>query len=144
MSWFVPQVGNHWAKSIQPQYLTTVVTFWCHCHCLVVSGPGSRSSSTSSLSSIASGAPPTPTSPRRRLASEPQDSTTKTPLRDQQQANNQVNSGTISSSSAANKLQPLRKNALPGEFRQLFFFLTSTYFSLRSPLFVFFFERERL
>jgi len=76
-------------------------------------GPGSRSSSTSSLSSIASGAPPTPTSPRRRLASEPQDSTTKTPLRDQQQANNQVNSGTISSSSAANKLQPLRKNALP-------------------------------
>lgn len=96
--------------------LTTVGTFWCHWH--VLSGPGSRSSSTSSLSSIASGAPPTPTSPRRRLASEPQDNTTKTPLRDQQQANNQVNSGTNSSSSAVSRLQPLRKNALPGEFRQ--------------------------
>ncbi|KAJ9596138.1 hypothetical protein L9F63_027235 [Diploptera punctata] len=58
-------------------------------------GPGSRSSSTSSLSSIASGAPPTPTSPRRRLASE-------TPLRDQQQTTN----------TAANKIQPLRKNTL--------------------------------
>jgi hypothetical protein len=81
-----------------------------------VSGPGSRSSSTSSLSSIASGAPPTPTSPRRRLASEPLDNTGKTPLRDQQQANNQVNnSGTISSSTVSNKLQPLRKNTLPGE-----------------------------
>lgn len=77
-------------------------------------GPGSRSSSTSSLSSIASGAPPTPTSPRRRLASEQLDSTTKTPLRDQQQANNQVNnSGTNSSSNVTNKLQPLRKNTLP-------------------------------
>ncbi|PNF37018.1 hypothetical protein B7P43_G08061 [Cryptotermes secundus] len=76
-------------------------------------GPGSRSSSTSSLSSIASGAPPTPTSPRRRLATEPLDSTTKTPLRDQQQANNQVNnSGTNSSSTISNKLQPLRKNTL--------------------------------
>jgi len=84
-------------------------------------GPGSRSSSTSSLSSIASGAPPTPTSPRRRLASEPLDSTTKTPLRDQQQANNQVNcSGTNSSSNVANKLQPLRKNTLPGEFQAAF------------------------
>lgn len=81
-----------------------------------VSGPGSRSSSTSSLSSIASGAPPTPTSPRRRLASEPLDATTKTPLRDQQQANNQVNNSGTNSSSGANKLQPLRKNALPGKF----------------------------
>jgi uncharacterized protein YmfQ (DUF2313 family) len=85
-----------------------------------VSGPGSRSSSTSSLSSIASGAPPTPTSPRRWLASEPLDGTTKTPLRDQQQANNQVNnSGTNSSSSCANKLQPLRKNVLPGKSQEL-------------------------
>ncbi|XP_069700967.1 cytospin-A-like isoform X2 [Periplaneta americana] len=78
-------------------------------------GPGSRSSSTSSLSSIASGAPPTPTSPRRRLATEPLESTTKTPLRDQQQTNNQVNntSANNTSSSTANKLQPLRKNTLP-------------------------------
>jgi hypothetical protein len=80
-------------------------------------GPGSRSSSTSSLSSIASGAPPTPTSPRRRLASEGLDTSTKTPLRDQQQANNQANNNSTnsSSSSVANRLQPLRKNALPGE-----------------------------
>ena len=110
--------------------------------CLVLSGPGSRSSSTSSLSSIASGAPPTPTSPRRRLASEPLDNTTKTPLRDQQQANNQVNSGTISSSSAANKLQPLRKNGLPGKFGRLLFYIHVL--SLHSSLCVFFFECERL
>lgn len=25
MSWYVPQVGNHWSKSIHPQPLTTVL-----------------------------------------------------------------------------------------------------------------------
>lgn len=105
----------HGAWQVHRREILKDMRMWFHFSCFV-SGPGSRSSSTSSLSSIASGAPPTPTSPRRRLATEPLDSAAKTPLRDQQQANNQVNnSSTNGSSTISNKLQPLRKNTLPGE-----------------------------